>query len=271
MTFVFNADLEAGRITIEQLVEGLKQIGYDGVELFQDDLAKDHRSAGRYRRVMKAAGIKLSCLDIICDPVSLNAGERKKSMDYIRAGIDLAHEYDCNQGLVAGALGKPGITPSEARKMIADSIASQVEYARQAGVTLMIEDFGMDPEIQCRAKDCLEVLNKAGNGDVKFTYDTGNFIFSGEDTMLNLPKFLPLIHHVHFKSWRRLADRQPEDNGIFGEFIACPIDQGLIPNQALLKQILDNGYQRWLSLECGALAEPLATAARDFGALQKWL
>ena len=270
MTFVFNTDLETGRITIEQLVEGLKKIGYDGVEIFQDDLAKDRRSAGRYRGAMKVTGMKLSCLDIICDLASLNAGERNKSIDYIRAGIDLAREYDCDQGMVVGALGKPGITPSEARKMIADGIASQIEYARQAGVTLMIENFGMDPEIQCRAEDCLEVLNKAGNGNVKFTYDTGNFLFSGEDTTLNLPKFLPLIHHVHFKSWRRLADRQPEDNIICGEFIACPLDQGLIPNQALLKQILDSGYQRWLSIECGALAEPLATAARDFAVLQKW-
>ncbi len=271
MTFVFNSDLNSGRIAIDKLIEGLRKIGYDGVEIFQADLARDHQSEGRYRQAIKAAGMKLACLDIICDLVSKDAGERKKSMDLIRAGIDLAREYGCDQGMVVGSSSKPGITAAEARRMIADGIASQLEYARQAGVTLMIEDFGMDPAIQCRAVDCLEVLNKAGKGVVKFTYDTGNFIFSGEDTAVNLPKFLSLINHVHFKSWRREADRQPGDSGVIAGYIGCPIAEGVIPNQALLQKILASGYRRWLSIECGAMGEPLATAARDFSALKKWL
>ncbi len=268
MTFVFHADLEAGRLAYGTLLDGLKATGFDGVEIFQQELAGPRQAD--IRRGLAASGLKLACLDIICDLVSRDEAARRKGRDTIRAGIDLAREFGCDQAMVVGSVPKPGIEPGEARRMIADGIASQADYARRAGVVLTIEEFGMTPDLQCRATDCLEILAGAGAG-VRFAFDTGNFIFCGEDPAAVLPRFLTLIHHVHIKSWRRREDRRPGDTGEYRGFIGCPVAEGVIPNRDLVRRILASGYRRWLSLECAVLGDPLAAAARDLAAVQGWL
>lgn len=271
MTFIFNAGLQAGLFTIEQLIFELKQAGYDGLEIFNKHLAADRGGMRRYKRAMENDGMRLACLDILCDLADPDPGVRRKSSAAIRAGIDLAREFGCDQCLLAGSSLKPGRDAAKGREMIADGIASHLDFARQAGVALLIENFGMSPELQCRADDCLTVIARARGNQVRFAFDTGNFLFAGENALVNLPKFSGLIHHVHVKSWRRLADRRPEDGGVFRDYIGCPVGEGVIPNRELIAQILSGGYKRWLSVECGAASDPLAAATRDCATVRKWI
>lgn len=272
MTFPFGPEIAQGKITLEALMAGFRQIGFDGVEVFLSDLIAEDSSPSRYRKLLKNNDLKLACIDAICDFVSSNPADRRKAVEHLHAGIATAGEFDSTRVMIAGSVLKENISPAEGRKMIADALASEADFARQAGVTLMAEDFGMDPALMCRAVDCLEVIRLAGHPEqVKFTFDTANFIFAGEDPVKNLDLFLPVIHHVHLKSWRRLADRQPGDSGEFGGYIGCPIDQGVIPNQTLVRRIVAGGYQGWFSLECGALTDCLSTARRDFQAPASWL
>jgi sugar phosphate isomerase/epimerase len=272
MTFPFGSELVDGKITLEALMAGLKQIGFDGVEVFLWDLIANDQSLNHYRSLLKKNDLKLACLDAICDFVSSNPADRRKAVEHLHAGIATAKEFDCTRVMIAGSMLKEGISPAEGRKMIADALASEADFARKSGVTLLTEDFGMDSALMCKAADCLEVIRLAGHPEqVKFTFDTGNFIFAGEDPAKNLDLFLPIIHHVHIKCWRRLADRQPGDSGEFGGYIGCPVAEGVIPNQSLVQRITASGYKGWFSLECGALTDSLSTARRDYQALASWL
>jgi sugar phosphate isomerase/epimerase len=136
---------------------------------------------------------------------------------------------------------------------------------------MMVEDFGMAPNLICRAEDCLEVVMLCDGGEqVKFTFDTGNFLFAGENPEKNLKVLLPVIHHVHIKAWRSLAERKPGDGGEYNGYIGCPAAEGVIPNEKLVRQILASGYQGWFSLECGAILDPIAAAKRDYVSLARW-
>jgi sugar phosphate isomerase/epimerase len=272
MTFVFAPALSEGKLTLEELTAGLKAIGFDGLEIFLSDLIADARTFRKYKSLLKSNDLKLACIDAICDFVSADATERRNAVEHLRVGIETAGELECSRVMLAGSMEKQGISLAEGRKMIADGIASQVDLARQAGVTLMVEDYGMARELMCRTADCLEVIELCGGPErVKFTFDTGNFLFAGEDPEENIETFLPVIHHVHIKAWRALADRQPGDSGEFGGYIGCPIGEGVIPNEPLVRRIQASGYDGWFSLECGALLDPLAGAKRDYDWLTRWL
>jgi sugar phosphate isomerase/epimerase len=272
MTFPFGSEVSEGKITLEALMAGFKQIGFDGVEVFLSDLRADDQSLGRYHSLLKNNDLKLSCIDAICDFVSSSPADRRKAVEHLHAGIATAGEFDCTRVMIAGSVLKEKISPIDGRKMIAEALASEADFAREAGVTLMAEDFGMDPNLMCKAADCLEVIRLAGHPEqVKFTFDTANFIFAGEDPAENLKSFLPVIHHVHIKSWRRLSDRRPGDSGEFGGYIGCPVGEGVIPNQSLAQRIIASGYKGWFSLECGALTDSLSTARRDYQALASWV
>jgi sugar phosphate isomerase/epimerase len=271
MTFVFRPAIETGQIKLEYLFDTLKRIGFDGVEVFQTDIDETESTKETYRNLLDSCELKLSCIDILCDFISTDEGIRKSAVKKLHDGLHLAHEFQCEQVLVAGSLAKEEITASESRKMIAECISSQLEAARKLGVTMMLENFGMAPQIQCKADDCIDIIRQIGSDEIKFVFDTGNFVFAGEDSLTNLQKLYPYTRHVHIKSWRRIEDRHPEDTGEFDGFIGCPIDQGVVANGKLISDLHNRGYSRWYSLECGALQDPMNAAERDFKAFRKWL
>jgi len=272
MTATFIGEIVAGKITLEALMAGLKRIGFDGVEMFLRELIGEAKSLGRVRSLLNNNDLKLSCVSVFCDFVSTDAAVRKSAPERLRAGIETAGEFGCTRVMLAGSMLKEGISPVEGRKMIADGIVTEAEFARQAGVTVMVEDFGAAPTLICRAADCLEIIALAGGSQrVKFTFDTGNFVFVGEDPVKNLAVLQSVIHHVHVKAWRALAERQPGDSGEFGGYIGCPIGEGVVPNQRLVERIAAGGYDGWFSLECGAVSDALTTAKRDYQWLTRWL
>jgi sugar phosphate isomerase/epimerase len=271
MTFVFAQALSEGKITLETLMSKVREIGVDGLEIFLSDLIADAATLRRYQSLLKANDLKLSCIDAICDFVSTDVAERRKAVEHLRIAIETAGEFGCTRVMHAGSTEKPGISPAEGQKMIADAVASQVDLARKAGVTMMLEDFGMSPNLICRAADCLKIMDLChGGSQVKFTFDTGNFIFAGENPEKNLDILLPTIHHVHVKAWRKLADRKPGDTCEYAGYIGCPISQGEVPNEKLVRRILAAGYEGWFSIECGAVSDPIDAVKRDYALLKNW-
>lgn len=272
MTFPFGGHLARGELSLEGMLAGLKAIGFDGVEVFLAELTGTARRLEQYRSRLAENALALACIDAICDFVSRDAAVRREAAAIVRKGIETAGALGCTRVMLAGSVLKDGISPEDGRQMIADGIASQAALARQAGVTLLVEDYGMAPTLLCRAADCLEVIRLAGNPEqVKFTFDTGNFVFAGEDPVRNLDVLQPLVHHVHVKAWRTLAERQPGDAGEYAGYIGCPVDQGVIPNRVLVERLLARGYAGWFSLECSVPGAPLAAAERDYRALKPWL
>jgi sugar phosphate isomerase/epimerase len=271
MTFVFAQALQEGKISLETLMAKVKKIGIDGLEIFLSDLIADPVTLRRYQSLLKANDLKLACIDAVCDFVSTDAVERSRAVDHLRIAIETAAQFGCTRVMHAGSTEKPDISMDDGRKMIVDAVASQVDLARKTGVTLMLEDFGMSPNLICRASDCLKIIDLCHGGEqVKFTFDTGNFIFAGENPEKNLDILLPTIHHVHVKAWRKLVDRKPGDTGEYGGYIGCPINEGVVSNEKLVRRIRTTGYTGWFSIECGAIADPFDAVNRDYALLKRW-
>ena len=231
MTFAFSGAIDKGLLTDTAMMENLEAIGMDGIEPASGRLLENPKRLAEYRAYLRDSRLKVTCLDAICSLVTADAAHRQRSIDEIRASIDLAAELGCPVVLAAGSKLRDGIAPAEGRGMIADALSQCVPHAQQAGVTLAIEDFGIGPTLQCAAADCLEVLDAAPG--LEFVFDTGNFYLAGEDPLDNFERLAPRTCHVHIKDWRK------SDAPVIADVAESPIGAGLVPNDQLVRRFVE--------------------------------
>lgn len=260
---VFGQQLAQGALSDTDMLRALESMGMDGVELWAGDILESPARSRAYQVYLASSMLRVTCIDAIGNFATSDPQARQKNLDTIRRTVALAYTMNCPLVLTAGSRLEPGVTPEEGRKRIIDTLNEVAGHARQAGVTLMIEDFGIEPLLQCSAQDCLKVLD--GVEHLAFTFDTGNFYFAGDDALANLETLWPYIKHVHFKDWVRSAT--PE----IADVASCPVGAGLLPNQAILKRLVELGYKGALSLETGGTDERMRAVQADLETLRGWL
>ncbi|MBN2311082.1 MAG: sugar phosphate isomerase/epimerase [Candidatus Hydrogenedentes bacterium] len=263
MTFVFNRAIADGQLTHLGMLAALDEAGFDGVELPSTPLLDDPQLRGQYASFLAGSRLCVACIDGMCNFVAADAAARQRGVDALRAAIDLAALFECPIVLAAGSRLADGIGPDDGRAMIADGLNACLPAARDAGVTLAIEDFGVAPTLQCSAADCLAVLDAAPG--LAFVFDTGNFYFAGEDPLPNFELLAPRTCHVHFKDWMK------SDTPQIADVSGAALGAGLIPNRALLGRFQADTAVDSLSLEVGAPGPILDAVVHDLATLRSWL
>jgi sugar phosphate isomerase/epimerase len=262
MTMAFEGFLENGTWTDTTLLHAVKAAGFDGVELPSSRFLAHPTLVETYRAQLQESGLRVTCIDAICDFVSRDAAERAKAVAVLCAGVDLAAALGAPLVLAAGSRLPPEVSPEEGRRMIVEGLQACLDAAEQAGVTLAIENFGIEPALQCAVEDCLEVLEAVPG--LAFVFDTGNFLFCGEDPLNNFQRLLRYTRHVHVKDWVKSDEPQIAD------VAGAPLGTGLVPNEGLVRRFLHWGVDSF-SLEVGAPGDRYEAARRDLATLLEWL
>jgi len=270
MTFVFEPWWKDGTVTHEALIETLAREGAEGIEPFHTVFVQEPALTARYKKALDATGLSVAAIDVICDLVYASPQEKTHGRDELQRGLDLCAALGAPVAHVAGHMPKEGVTLEDGRKMIAEGLSERADFAKANGITLAIEDFGLTPNLMCKAADCLDVMDRAG-GCVRLVFDTGNFEFAYERADDNFDALYDRTCQVHFKDWRAAADRRPGDGAVLGHLCGCPMGEGIVPNAEIARRLKDKGYDGWVSLEVTAAADtPEATLRRDLPALRGW-
>jgi len=115
-------------------------------------------------------------------------------------------------------------------------IAAFVEKASRRGLDVLVEDFD-DRRSLCYDTPSLDRLFSA-SPELGHVFDTGNYVYGGEDVLEALHHFRDRIRHVHLKD--RLA---PADG-------ASPaIGKGIVPTRQVIEQLTSSGYRGWFTVE----------------------
>jgi len=150
----------------------------------------------------------------------------------------------------------PGFLPADAEAAYIDSLHSEAirriaafaDKAAQRGLDVLVEDFD-NPHSLCYDISSLDRLF-AASPHLGHVFDTGNYVFSGEDVLNALAHFLPLVRHVHLK------DRLAPANG------ASPaIGKGIVPIHDVIHQLIHSGYRGWFTVEHYGSPHMLSDAA----------
>lgn len=132
----------------------------------------------------------------------------------------------------------PGLIPDGATQKDVDAaiarVAAFAEKAAEEGLSVMVEDFD-NPRSLCYNMEALDKLFAASPA-LGHVFDTGNYIFCGDDIRFALEHFFPRVHHVHLK-----------DRRIDG---SCPaVGDGTVPMAYVITHLLDEGYTGWFTVE----------------------
>lgn len=209
-------------ISFREAATKIREIGYDGadVRVLQnpDEL-----------RILDSLGFGHACA--IAD-IDYGAGEQPE-MEALAIAFLETYGYD-RLLLVTGLM--PEGSTLEERDAARQRIAAFAKRVSDKGFCIMVEDFD-NPRSLCYNMAGLDSLFTLAPS-LGHVFDTGNYLFAGDDALAAYDKFQDRIGHVHLKD--RVA---PDD------MHCVPAGSGCIPIADIVHKLVDAGYGGWLTVE----------------------
>lgn len=256
----FNMLLWTTHVTEEHLplLQALKKIGYDGVEvpIFEGDTA-------HFEKVGKAIrdnGLGCTSVTVIPDeehnPISADAANRKAAVEYLKWAIDCSAAVGSK--MLCGPFFQPlgvftGQGPTEDEKQrAAEAHRQAAEHAAKANVNLAVEYLN---RFECyflnTMADTADYIKRVNHPNVGVLYDTFHANIEEKDPVGCIGSHMDIIKHIHISE---------NDRGTPGK--------GHVDWPGTFKALRSGGYDEWLVIEAFGRALPDLAAAtcvwRDF-------
>ena len=229
------------------IVKNASQWGYAALELrgIQDqmDLPKCTEFSGtRIQgtiRDLAAANLRVSDLGASAQMHEPDPAKRAKHLDEARRFVDLAHQLHTPYVRVFPNQFIPGEDKRVTFARISDGLHELGEYARPAGVTIIVESHG---EFR-RAEDLIPILEGAKSKNVAFLWDAHHTCVEGEkpaDTFKGLGRY---TRHTHLKDSVPIPGKPKEDR----HYVLT--GTGDIPLKDIVAVLARNGYKGYYCFE----------------------
>ena len=239
---VLQAREQTGK-TVEELLAGVRAAGIEAVEINLSYLC-EHSEVWD---ALKAAGLGISCIYEFYDMGRCDESEK------VRRHVETAVKAGAKRILVV-----PGFLSGEASlqmqkampvkenivdffesndeiKRMAEGLSFAAKYGAEKGVIVTVEDFdGLDSPLAGMYGIHWFLQQVPG---LRYTLDTGNFLFYKENVMDAFELLKDRIVHVHCK------DRQPEINA------SVQTGTGYIPFAEVLEKIKKQNYDGFFAIE----------------------
>ena len=209
-------------ISFREAATKIREIGYDGadVRVLQDP---------DELRILDSLGFGHACA--IAD-IDYGAGEQPEME---AATLAFLETYGYDRLLLVTGLMPEGSTAAD-RDAARQRIAAFAKRVADKGFCIMLEDYD-NPRSLCYNMAGLDTLF-ALSPSLNHVFDTGNYLFAGDDALIAYQQFRDRIAHVHLK------DRTAPDN------MRCvPAGSGCIPIDRIVHDLVASGYDGWLTVE----------------------
>ena len=200
----------------------IREIGYAGADVRVLQKPEELRT-------LDSLGFAHACA--IAD-IDFSTGDQPE-MEDIALNFMKMHDYD--RLLLVPGLMAPDAT-AEDREAARRRIVAFAAKASAQGIQVMLEDYD-NPRSLCFNTERLDTLF-ALSGDLGHVFDTGNYLFAGDDALESYARFRDRIGHVHLK------DRAAPD-----DMHCVPAGSGCIPIAEIVRDLVATGYTGWLTVE----------------------
>jgi D-psicose/D-tagatose/L-ribulose 3-epimerase len=256
----FNMLLWTTHVTDEHfpLMETVKKIGYDGVEIpvFEGDPAHFEKVG----KAIKDNGLGCTSVTVIPDeehnPISADTKHRDGAVEYLKWAIECSETLGSE--VLCGPIYQPlgvfsGQAPTkEEKQRAADVHRKAAEFAAKANLMLAVEFLN---RFECyflnTMADVAEYVQKVNHPNVGVLFDTFHANIEEKDPVGCISQHADVIKHVHISE---------NDRGTPGK--------GHIDWPGTFKALRSSGYDAWLVIEAFGRALPDLAAAtrvwRDF-------
>lgn len=230
--------------SIEKIAELVSSYGITGVEIENTRLMKERENV---LKILDTAGLSVSCMYGFFDFAHESSIQRGLEM------VDLADKLHIKKIMpIPGFLRRyeflPGIYHIQVDKLV-KALRNICAYAEEKGIKVVLEDFDGRMAPFANARQLKHFLDQIP--ELYCAFDTGNFLFSEEDSYEVLPLFLDRIGHVHCKdrSFRKNEGEKPLATIKGRDMYSRAVGSGCIRMQEIVKEILAKGYADYFAIE----------------------
>lgn len=210
------------KISFQEAAQKIKDMGYTGADV---GVTLDAQKL----QVLEQLGFQHSCAIVHVDYYK---GEQKEQEEL---ALKFLQQNGYDRLLLV-----PGLRPATPGKNTDEKVFARLKTfttkLKNMGFEVMVEDFD-NPASPCFDTASLDKLF-AATPVTTHVFDTGNYLFCGDDVMTALDHFRERIKHVHLKD--RLAK---------GSMQSPAIGTGIVPMQQVITSLLSTGYDGWLCVE----------------------
>jgi fructoselysine 3-epimerase len=230
---------------LEEVINRLSSFGYDAIEIgcaaphaWPDYLSPERRQ--EIKKLLNEKNLKVSSMLPApgggpgMNPSSPLKEEREFTIKHYKEVVRLAHEWECPTVMWIAGWVVFGTSQQEAWNYSLEGLIEVAKYAKDLGVTLVVEPTPADSNLIETADDALLLAEQSGMDNVKVMFDTFHALYRNEVSSDYVYRMKDKLHHVHIAD----SDRLPPGQG------RCDYD-------AVLRALKDINYDGYLSMEVG--------------------
>lgn len=238
------ASAQTGK-SIKEIFAMVKGFGIEGIEIEDHVLLENEETILRF---LKENQMEVSCIYGFFDYSHGNDLQRGYEL------IDFAKKHFIKKiMIIPGFMNQREWKLSFLRKRCIRRMITNMtilsEYAGKNQVQMVLEDFDDAPAYYKNAAGLEFMISKIKG--LKCAFDTGNFLYSEEDSFEVLPRFADHIGHVHCKDRTFEVNKGEEAKATVSgrKMYSCAVGSGCIRMKEIVEAILSSGYDDYFAIE----------------------
>jgi len=152
-------------------------------------------------------GLAVSCINGSCPMTSSREAEFLAGVDQAKLYVDWAAAMHCPVIMLLPGAALQETDKPRVRARVAQGLNLVVEYARQAGIVVTLEDFPNPLTPYCSIADLQWMFDHVPG--LKLTFDNGNWLLGGDDPLTALRTLGAYVANVHLKDWELAPEKSP--------------------------------------------------------------
>ncbi len=259
-----NALCKDGSLSVREWIEMAGMLGVEGLEWYAGFLEmQDRGNWSPLRAAVEEAGM---CVPMLCcspDFTHPDAEFRAEEVAKEKFWIEMAAAMGAGYCRVLSGQRRPEVGREEGIGYAVDCIRECLPFARERGVTLIIEnhykdDFWQYPEFAQKMDIFCELVDRLPDEGFGVNYDPSNTFLAGEDPLELLRRVSKRVVTMHasdrYLSEGTLDDLRNEEMGAEGyakRLRHGQIGEGLNDYDAIFSELRRVGFDGWISIEDG--------------------
>nr|WP_020619780.1 sugar phosphate isomerase/epimerase [Paenibacillus daejeonensis] len=230
---------------LEEVIRRLASFGYDAIEIgcasphawpaaLTPERRKDILQLLRKERLAVSSMLPAPGGGPGNNPSSPVVEERALTVEHYKDILRLAHDWECPTVIYLPGWAVFGTSQSDAWSHSLEALTGLAPYAKELGITLVVEPTPTDSNLVDSADDALMLAEQSGQDNVKVMFDTFHALYRNEVASDYVYRMGDKLHHIHLAD----SDRLPPGMG------RCDME-------AVLKALKETGYSGYLTAEVG--------------------
>jgi inosose dehydratase len=216
--------------SMKDAVQDIASVGYEGVEMFDGNLAEYAAKPEELKEILSHSGVTLT--SVYTGANFIYADILADEMHRIRRAAELAANFGAERLVVGGGARRASGTTDEDYQRLGQALDSVTDIAESFGLSASYH-----PHLSTIVEGPDELDKLMPLTRIGFCPDTAHLAAGGADPAAVIRKYPDRIRHVHLKDYRK------------DPFSFLPLGQGELDFRDILAAIRESGYDSWLMVE----------------------